>query len=178
MKIAVYCPGVFSIMRIRRDILWMIILFFCLGFWGASSQAEKPFIPLQVSLHLVDGPGSGGEATFQVEVKSFIDVPQARIRCHLPKSLQVVSGEEVWEGALVAGQAKKLMMRVRMREPGPHPIRATAIMEFAGGAKVQQHGVLVLDRDGEVKPKAKKRGKGPTVRKGEDGKFIFEPRQD
>ncbi len=165
-------------MKIRNGILWIGVLFFVLVLWGTLAQAEKPFMPLQVSLLLVDGPGPGGVVTLQVTVKSLVDAPQSRILYQLSESLQMLSGEEDWEGALVAGEAKELILEVRMRGPGPHPIRATAILEFAGGVKMQQHGVLVLDRDGAVKPKAKGKGKGPTVRQGENGKFIFERRQD
>jgi len=161
-----------------------LITVFLTGFFLAVQPAEavKPMAPLEVSLELGGTPQVGGEVPVILRLRSMVDAPLVKIRCILPKGVERVSGQDTWEGEMVAGALKELTLMIKIKEPGQHILRATAMIEYAGGANIGQGTSLSIEVGVASEPaigiesrqKAKPEKKEPTIRKGKDGQEIRE----
>jgi hypothetical protein len=163
-------------LRILTTTLFLTVFFLVVQ----SVEAVKPMAPLEITLELGGIPQVGRELPVFVKVVSMVDVPQARVGFTLPAGVEMVSEQGVWEGELATGSLKQITFNLRVKEPGRHVIRATATIEYPGGAKISKGAALLIDLGGESslgiesKQKTEPKRRTPTIRKGKDGQYIGE----
>ena len=149
-----------------------ILIFSGLILTGQRAEGVKPLAPLEIELELGGIPQVGGEVPVLVKVRSMMDAPLVKIRCILPEGVEMVSGLDTWEGELTAGSLKEMTLTLKVSAPGRYLIRATATIEYPGGAKMGKGAALLIDLEKEAKEKVRPEKKGPPIRKGKDGQDI------
>ncbi|HLB02586.1 MAG TPA: hypothetical protein VJM77_05585 [Nitrospiria bacterium] len=144
------------------------------GFILAGQRAEgvKPLVPLEIELELGGIPQVGGGVPVLLKVRSMMDAPMVKVLCILPEGVELISGPDSWEGELMAGSSKEMTITLKMGEPGKYLIRATATIEYPGGARMGKTAALLIDLEKEEKEKIKPEEKGPLIRKEKDGQDI------
>ena len=153
-------------------ILLTIFIFSGLILTGQRAEGVKPSAPLEIQLELGGIPQVGSEVPVLLKVRSMIDAPLLKIRCTLPEGVEMVSGLCEWEGELVEGSLKEMTFTLKVGERGRYLIRATATIEYPGGAKMSKGATLLIDLEEEAKGKIRPEKKGPPIRKGKDGQDI------
>lgn len=162
-----------------------LITVFLTGFSlaGQPAEAVKPMAPLEVSLELGGTPQVGGEVSVLVRVRSMVDAPWIRVRCILPKGVEMVSSQDTWEGELVAGSMKEVTFILKVKAPGQHLVRAMANIKSSEGFQMVRGASLLIDLSDEAigldqeQEKAKNKAKNKKrfiIRKGKDGRVITE----
>ena len=139
---------------------------------GKRAEGIKPLAPLEIELELGGIPEVGGEIPVLLKVRSLMDAPVVKVLCILPDGVELISGLDNWEGALTAGSLKEMTLTLKVSAPGRYLIRATATIEYPGGAKMGKGAALLIDLEKEAKEKVRPEKKGPPIRKGKDGQDI------
>lgn len=174
--------GVFSaggVCKMRKTQKALVVLLVCLflGVAGSPTQAVKPMVPLKVDLELLGEPRLGVEIPVRLKVRSWTNASRVRIQCRLPEGVQMVSGQETWEGEMAAGEVKEITLILEVRKPGRYVLQAVASIESPDAAVINQPEVLMLDlRDAREKAefeKQEKKKKRLIIRE-EDGRRIIE----
>ncbi len=139
------------------------------------AEATKPMAPLEMSLELGGTPQVGGEVPVVLKIRSFIEVPLVKIQLTLPNGIEMVSGQDTWEGELTAGSLKELTFVLKIKESGRHVVRAMVIVEYPSGSTVGKGAALLIDLETpstlgvESNQQGKPKKRVPVIRKGEDG---------
>ncbi len=147
------------------------------------AEATKPMAPLEMSLELGGTPQVGEEVPVTLKIRSFIEVPLMKVQLTLPKEIEIVSGQDTWEGELTAGSSKEFMFILKIKESGRHVVRAMATIQSQNGFKMAKGTSLLIDLEPqtslgiESKQQDKEKKKSRTI-KGKDGRdlkiFSFE----
>jgi hypothetical protein len=153
-----------------------LILSSLLGFLFVGQPAEgiKPLTPITLEFEVAGIPEVGVDLPVRLKVRSMMDIPFVTIHCLLPDGVDMISGEDRWEGEMRAGLLKEMPFTLNVKQPGRHLIRATAVLGFPGGAQMQKNAVLLIDLDEEKREKTRFETQGPSIRKGADGQSTGE----
>jgi hypothetical protein len=131
-------------------------------------------------MELGGAPQVGGDVPVSLRIRSFIEVASVKIQVTLPKGVELVSGQDAWEGELTAGSLKEMTFILKIKESGRYVVRARAMIQSQGGFKMAKGTSLVIDLGTdsslgvESKQKIKPKRKTPIIRKGKDGQDIGE----
>jgi hypothetical protein len=173
MKIAEYYRGDWGCLMVFLRVCLTITVFSVVFLTEQSAEGIKPMAPLEVTLELGGVPQVGGEVPVLLKVRSLFDAPLVKIRCMLPNGVEIVSGQDTWEGELTAGSLKEMTIILRVKESGQHVVRALATIEYPGGSKVGKGAALLIKLGTESEQKVRPDKKRPlTIRKGKDGQDI------
>ena len=98
----------------------------------ASTQQEITVQPLQITNVTVSSePLAGQVVTLEIEIMSSNDEPDVKFtvdtREHLGNKIQLISGNSLWQGSLIANQPKTFEITVQVIEEGSWPVEFAVI---------------------------------------------------